>query len=356
MPRPVWQVQVGWGQQVSGIIRFDISAFVVATPYSAITKALTSNVATLTFATAHSLVVGDTLGVENVDATFNGTYVVSAVPSSTSVSYALTASNVTSQGATGTAGLLATTDRFGSQWVNLFTGANDDCSTDSVSWSFTRGRNNTLAQMDAGTLDIEFSRPSQRNYWNPQNASSPLNANNYPGFVPMRPIKVTGYFGGSDWTVTNKALTSNIATITTSGTHSVTVGSYVYVQNVDNTFNGLYQVTAVTSTTISFALTGSDVASTAATGTLTGPLIRYPRYTGFLRSCKYDDQTGVAKVTAGDLMMVMSRVTPTDVDDYTAAIGAAGGDAQTTIDVTTLNAANATTSSVTGFRGLLKTA
>lgn len=59
-------------------------------------KALTSNVATLTTAAAHNFLVGDRITVAGVDATFNGTYAITAVPSSTTFSYAKTASNVTS--------------------------------------------------------------------------------------------------------------------------------------------------------------------------------------------------------------------------------------------------------------------
>lgn len=72
-----------------------------ATTISAITnttvnKALTSNVATLTTATAHTYLVGDIVVVASVDATFNGTYAITSVPSSTTFTYAKTASNVSS--------------------------------------------------------------------------------------------------------------------------------------------------------------------------------------------------------------------------------------------------------------------
>ena len=72
-----------------------------ATTISAITnttvnKALTSNVATLTTASAHTYLVGDIVVVASVDATFNGTYAITAVPSSTTFSYAKTAANVAS--------------------------------------------------------------------------------------------------------------------------------------------------------------------------------------------------------------------------------------------------------------------
>jgi len=59
-------------------------------------KALTSNVATLTTSAVHGLAVGDEIWVEGVDATFNGKYTVATVPTTTTFTYAKTASNVTS--------------------------------------------------------------------------------------------------------------------------------------------------------------------------------------------------------------------------------------------------------------------
>ena len=59
-------------------------------------KSLTSNVATLTTSAAHNLFVGDSVTVSGVDATFNGTYTITAVPSSVSFRFAKTASNVAS--------------------------------------------------------------------------------------------------------------------------------------------------------------------------------------------------------------------------------------------------------------------
>jgi len=59
-------------------------------------KALTSNVATLTTSTTHSLIAGDEVVVTGVDATFNGTYVVISAPTTTTFTYAKTATNVVS--------------------------------------------------------------------------------------------------------------------------------------------------------------------------------------------------------------------------------------------------------------------
>jgi hypothetical protein len=59
-------------------------------------KALTSNVATLTTSAAHNYLAGDVVTITGVDATFNGTFNIIAVPTATTFTYAKTASNVTS--------------------------------------------------------------------------------------------------------------------------------------------------------------------------------------------------------------------------------------------------------------------
>lgn len=59
-------------------------------------KALTNNVATLTTSAAHTYRVGDVVLVDGIDATFNGTYPITSVPSNTTFTYAKTAANVTS--------------------------------------------------------------------------------------------------------------------------------------------------------------------------------------------------------------------------------------------------------------------
>jgi len=79
-------------------------------------KSLTSNVATLTTASAHGFEAGQSVVVADVDSTFNGTYTITNVPSTTTFSYAKVATNVSSVAVspTGTAvrqrGYLAVTD------------------------------------------------------------------------------------------------------------------------------------------------------------------------------------------------------------------------------------------------------
>ena len=59
-------------------------------------KALTSNVATLTTSSAHGLLAGDEIVVTDVDATFNGTYTITDVPTTVTLTYDKVAANVVS--------------------------------------------------------------------------------------------------------------------------------------------------------------------------------------------------------------------------------------------------------------------
>jgi hypothetical protein len=82
--------------------------------------------------------------------------------------------------------------------------------------------------------------------------------------------------------ITNKALTSDVATLTTSAAHGLTVGMTIVITGVDATFNGSYRITTVpTTTTFTYAKVASNVASTAVSpvGTgVTNPVIHYIDY------------------------------------------------------------------------------
>jgi hypothetical protein len=72
------------------------------------------------------------------------------------------------------------------------------------------------------------------------------------------------WFDDSTKTISNKAITSNVATLTTGAAHGFEVGQSVTVSGVDATFNGTYAITATpTTTTFRYAKTAADVASTA---------------------------------------------------------------------------------------------
>ena len=63
--------------------------------------------------------------------------------------------------------------------------------------------------------------------------------------------------------ITNKQLSSDIATLTTSGAHYMSVGDWVTVEGVDSTFNGTYKISAITTNTFSYYKDHGNVGSTA---------------------------------------------------------------------------------------------
>lgn len=73
-------------------------------------------------------------------------------------------------------------------------------------------------------------------------------------------------------TISNVALASNVATVTTSATHGILAGDLIRITNCSNAlFNGTYAViSAPSTTTLTFALTATNVTSASATGTLLG--------------------------------------------------------------------------------------
>jgi hypothetical protein len=91
-------------------------------------------------------------------------------------------------------------------------------------------------------------------------------------------------------TVSNKALASNVATITTSATHGFAIGDIAVITGVDATFNGTHYVASVpTTTTFTFAKTATNVTSVAASGSVSVSLQR--RYSAIAR----DASDGVIK-------------------------------------------------------------
>ena len=74
--------------------------------------------------------------------------------------------------------------------------------------------------------------------------------------------------------ITNKVLTNNVATLTTSVNHKFIPGDQVTVSNVDATFNGLYTITAVTNNTFSYSKNSANVTSTAVTTTNSASILK----------------------------------------------------------------------------------
>jgi hypothetical protein len=85
--------------------------------------------------------------------------------------------------------------------------------------------------------------------------------------------------------ITNKALTSNLATLTTAAVHGITqVGTVVTIQGVDSTFDGTYSIHSVpTTTSFTYVKTTTNVGSTAVspsgTATFTGGAAAFTGFT-----------------------------------------------------------------------------
>ena len=73
-------------------------------------------------------------------------------------------------------------------------------------------------------------------------------------------------------TISNVALTSNVATITTASAHKYSTGDSVTVDASNNVFDGTYVITATpTATTFTYAKVNANITSAAATGTVIAP-------------------------------------------------------------------------------------
>ena len=131
-------------------------------------------------------------------------------------------------------------------------------------------RNLTQSHVVTGTL-TSTGRPNQQ--------SRTIVWNSIDGALLWDEYDVDKAFYPRTATVTNKALTSNVATLTTSAAHNFTVGMQAIVTGVDATFNGDYRITSVpTTTTFTYAKTASNVASQAATGSVTCQIIHFVDY------------------------------------------------------------------------------
>jgi len=101
--------------------------------------------------------------------------------------------------------------------------------------------------------------------------------------------------------VSNKSLTSNVATLTTSAAHNIVVGSAITVAGVGVPFNGDYTVVAVpTATTLTYARTNANIVSAVATGTVTAPT----------------DDVLTLTVTYDQALAVIGKVDPGSYDLY----------------------------------------
>jgi hypothetical protein len=97
------------------------------------------------------------------------------------------------------------------------------------------------------------------------------NSNLYNGVLLADEYDVDKIFPAITVSINNKALTSNVATLTTTAAHGLCTGMMIVITGVDATFNGEYRITGVpTPTTFTYAKTATNVTSTAVSPVGTG--------------------------------------------------------------------------------------
>jgi hypothetical protein len=141
------------GTYVLGDVWFDtddsnkIYRYSTAITATVTNKVLSGNFATLTVSDPHTFVVGETITVSGVDATFNGSYTVTATPTALTVRYAKTATNVPSASSSGTI-----TNTAGWKGFALGDGALLNISANKITAGTIDASVITVSNLDAGNI------------------------------------------------------------------------------------------------------------------------------------------------------------------------------------------------------------
>lgn len=198
-------------------------------------KAISANQATLTTNGAHGFAVGEKVKVENVDATFDGVYTITSLPSNTTFTYAKTAPDLVSTSVS--SGRVSSASR--KIRNREIIGNVATLITDSPHGAIF-GEEITVTGMGApfdGThtiTSIPFLNVIE----------FPLNNANIALEQPYVVRKVARSSGA-------------IVTLTTAVAHGYSTGQVIRVSGIDSSFNGTYTITAVpTATTLRYSTPG----------------------------------------------------------------------------------------------------
>jgi hypothetical protein len=136
---------------------------------------------------------------------------------------------------------------------------------------WTKGQATLLKSVDNQHITTGGIRTDGRPWQLMRSIQWDKNSNTYNGVLLTDEYDVDKIFPTITVSITNKALTSNVATLTTSAAHGLSVGMQITISGVDATFNGEYRITGVpTTTTFTYAKTASDVPSAAVSPAGTG--------------------------------------------------------------------------------------
>jgi hypothetical protein len=147
---------------------------------------------------------------------------------------------------------------------------------------WTKGQATLLKSCDSQHLTTGGIQTNGRPWQYARSIQWTTDGNTYNGILLADEYDVDKVFPKITVSITNKALTSNVATLTTSAVHGLCTGMEIVITGVDATFNGTYRITAVpTTTTFTYAKTASNVASTPVSpaGTGVAEVIHFINYT-----------------------------------------------------------------------------
>jgi hypothetical protein len=136
---------------------------------------------------------------------------------------------------------------------------------------WTKGQATLLKSCDSQHITTGGIQSNGRPWQYARSIQWTKNSIKYDGILLADEYDVDKIFPAITVSITNKALTTNVATLTTSAVHGLSVGMQITITGVDATFNGEYRITGVpTTTTFTYAKTASNVTSTAVSPPGTG--------------------------------------------------------------------------------------
>jgi hypothetical protein len=147
---------------------------------------------------------------------------------------------------------------------------------------WTKGQATLLKSCDAQHLTTGGIQANGRPWQYARSIQWTKNSIKYDGILLADEYDVDKVFPKITVSINNKALTSNVATLTTTAVHGLCTGMEIVITGVDATFNGTYRITGVpTTTTFTYAKTATNVASTAVSpvGTGVAEVIHFIDYT-----------------------------------------------------------------------------
>lgn len=213
-------------------------------------KLISNNQATVTVSTGHGLAAGNVIDVAGVGSGFDGRQTITGV-TATTISFE-SQDDVTNVAASGNADIITTTVAITNKAIT----SNDATITLPSGHGVGVGSTITVSGL-GGNFDGPKTVASVTATTATYEARSNLAATSTTGTVVMAaPTK----------SVTNRAITSNVATLTLGSGHGMAIGNTVTVAGLGGNFDGAKTITAITATAIEYKAQ-ADVASAAISGT-----------------------------------------------------------------------------------------